>query len=413
MDRCPRPVPLLLLLAACEPAATGPMDEPTGPAAATAPVPDVYDDEPAPDPSIPPALLGGVPYPMPSCAEAAGLPVTFGDELSGELACDDPLTCTQPYLDFLEAAADQGEAPEGIECRQTLAAWMQTVVNGESVYDEVVELPPEQSLGKAILGTTGMGFLFEPAAFWSRPLHVVELSRSVESSFTNTPYERRELVLLDPWVGQVEVLHLLPMDATGPVPTVVVMPGHYESAEDHLIMRQGQYLPENGFAAMILDFRAYGGDADALVAERMLCQGMSLMMVRAYEALLAMKVAAASPESCAQPIGVLGHSGGSAAGNLLLWLEASPAVVHVSDMTTDYAGLHDTPQGVIGVDCEFHPGLAALSHLIHDDAAAPRAIDRVPYGYSPPGEPEWPFLDPYDLRPLDQFVPTFRDYLLP
>jgi len=62
--------------------------------------------------------------------------------------------------------------------------------------------------------------------------------------------------LQDPLLGELELIHLMPEGSTGPRPTILVLPGHAESATYHRDQRYGAYLPEHGFGVLIMSFRA-------------------------------------------------------------------------------------------------------------------------------------------------------------
>jgi hypothetical protein len=362
------------------------------------------------EPLAPP---GREPAPLPVPVAPGGYDVAIGFQgVAAELECPDTNGCVEPYYAFLGRPEVLENAPRIDNCEEVVEEWVRAAIDDRELIDGLPPMQPGETLGDEILQTTRMDFLFDPAAFWARSLTVVERSREDVISDAGVPYELREVLLIDPLVGQVQVEHLLPLPRTGPVPTVVILPGHREDAATHRLQRFGQYLPERGFAVVIVSFRAWDQRADADATEAMLCQGMSMMLLRGYEAMLAMKLALASPESRNQPIGLLGHSGGSMVGNLLAWLPVNPARVHVSDLFGDYRNAGPADDNLPAVDCATHPALSLLSRPINQIQYAPIPVYEVPYGYAVDEEQQDSDPDPRDPAPLQHFAPVFEAFLL-
>jgi hypothetical protein len=408
---------LVALLSACTAAPV----EPEPLVESAEPVPDGAEPTPVEDPLDPTLLYPDGPSGLATFADAEPLTcgvgpadpsVTYGHSLVDPLECEDPLSCVAGYRTFLAMPELDVLAPEFDQCDDVLAGWLSDLVTLGSVEQPAPAPVGGEDVGRAIVEGTNTGFLFDPVRFAARRLHVVELSRRVETTILGDSYEVRQLVLHDPWVGQIHAEHVLPVGAVAPVPTIVILPGHDEQAADHRMARYGQFLPREGFATVTISFRAWNTAADTGTSAETLCRGIPLMMLRAYEAMLLMKFVQAAPESCGAPIGLLGHSGGSLTGNLLGWMPQNPALVHVSDLRSDHSGLRNDEHGEVAFDCEFHPRLNSLSGWINDFGHMPRPIYSVPYGYVPDGDSQdWqPLWD--DLRAMEHFVPVFRHYLL-
>jgi|GEM_PF-5358832 len=350
--------------------------------------------------------------PLPRAVAPGGYDVDVGfRSVVPDLECPDTNGCVEPYYAFLARPEVISAAPRIENCEQVVAGWIQAALDDRELLQGLPPMQPGETLGDEILQTTRMGFLFEPEAFWARSLTVVERSRRDVISDTGSPYELRELLLVDPLVGQVQVEHLLPLPRTGPVPTVVILPGHREDASTHRLQRFGQFLPERGFATVIVSFRAWDQRTDADATEAMLCQGMSMMLLRGYEAMLAMKLALAAPESFNQPIGLLGHSGGSMVGNLLAWLPVNPAWVQVSDLFGDYRNAGPAEDDLPAVDCSTHPALSLLSRSINEVQYAPIPVFEVPYGYAVDDGAQDSDPSPWDPSPVELFAPIFEAFL--
>ena len=107
------------------------------------------------------------------------------------------------------------------------------------------------------------------------------------------------------------------------------------------------------------------------------------MTVRVYEALLGLKFLRGRDEICNDRIGLIGHSGGSVALNLLvrLWPHAK---AYVSDLTAIHFNVGEPLEGhVYGqIADETHPGLARLSGNLNVLDTVETPVLTVPYGYS-------------------------------
>ena len=399
MDRLPPLVLLALpLLIGCP--TTAPVDDDD-----TAPDDDDSgDDDDATDPVDP------------SCSEGAeGLAVTIVDEPGIEPVCQDdwPFWCADGYDTFFDHPQTDLEAWPVADCDAFVQELSDAAALGQTIPLPTVEVSPEDDLGEVILELAHMDFLFDPAAFAERPLEVVITGERETTSGTGAGYRERTLLLRDEFIGEVEALLLLPADGDGPFPTVLAMPGHIEGPVEHRDWRFGQYFPENGFALLIVTFRAYEQPLDHAISVDFLCAGFHLMTFRAYEALVAMKYLLASPLACNSRLGMIGHSGGSIVGGLLVWMQGNPARAFVTDGGSGYYNVDpfDDPEVPWAVDCETHPGLAAISEPLNDYDLAPMPVRSTPYAYGPDfGSDEEPAWD--DLSALDWFIPFFAEQLI-
>ena len=130
---------------------------------------------------------------------------------------------------------------------------------------------------------------------------------------------------------------------------------------------------------MVIGLRAY----DSLEAEHdatlaLLCQGFSLMGLRVYEALVTLEYIVSDSRLSADAVGLVGHSGGSATLNLLVWLSEIPRAL-VTDLHADYFNLKVYMDRHYVLD-ETHPQLHALAPRINDVEALQLPILKVPYG---------------------------------
>jgi len=220
------------------------------------------------------------------------------------------------------------------------------------------------------------------------PLAPAELAREIEAALALEPLRRalreeiavdvtgaseQRVVFHDPYVGTFEGILLLP-DGPGPFPAVLALHGHRDRAETYRDLHHGRDYPAHGIALFMLTLRAMNLDADEQRAwHALLAHGLHLMGARIYEAERALAYLRARPEIDPNRIGLIGHSGGSSLGNLLVRIEPGLAA-YVSDHTVDYRSKHSR-------HCEIVPGLVPLSTLIADFTTAPLPVLRVPYGY--------------------------------
>ncbi|MBJ93530.1 MAG: hypothetical protein CMP23_03545 [Rickettsiales bacterium] len=291
-----------------------------------------------------------------------------------------PSLCNADYLEFSDRAGSLAVPVEN--CGALHAQLAQMWRDGwDQPRPPIPELSAEQ-LTDDLLAVLNLGVLIggdeRHDSLSERPLEVSVLGERDAGG-----YRELELVLRDPLVGSVHGLLLLP-PGEGPFPAVLALPGHGESAAEHRDQRFGWLFPEEGIAALILDTRAYDtGIAEHEASLALLCGGFSLMSVRVYEALLALKFLRGRAEVCNDRIGLIGHSGGSVTGNLLIRLDPELAAF-VSDLTAIYFNVGEPLEGQKWgqIADETHPGLARLSANINDHSTASIPVLEAPYGYA-------------------------------
>jgi hypothetical protein len=291
-----------------------------------------------------------------------------------------PSSCNSDYLQFSRRAAHFSmPVPDCKDMHGELATmWEQ---GWDQPRPPIPGLDPEP-LREDLRATLNIAALIDGdeqhASLDARPLEVVTIGERDGGG-----YRELELVLIDPYVGRFHALLLLPK-GEGPFPAVLALPGHGESAAEHRDNRFGWLFPEEGIAALILDTRGYDtGPAEHEASLALLCGGFSMMTVRIYEALLALKFLRGRTEICNARIGLVGHSGGSVTGNLLIRLW--PGIkAYVSDLTAIHFNVGDPLEGDLHgqIGDETHPGLARLSSNLNMLETAGTPVLTVPYGYS-------------------------------
>jgi len=230
-------------------------------------------------------------------------------------------------------------------------------------------------LRRALTESLNIGFLLDKGTKGLRAPGPQALILREEDMGT---YRRVDMVLRDRAVGDIPLLLAVPT-SEGPFPVVLALPGHGQVPTDVLESLPPEQVTARGMALMVIGLRAY----DSLEAEHdatlaLLCQGFSLMGLRVYETLVAMEYIVSESRLSVDAVGLVGHSGGSATLNLLVWLSGIPRAL-ITDLSTDYFNLKEFGGRHYILD-ETHPQLHALAPRINDVEALQLPILKVPYG---------------------------------
>ena len=286
----------------------------------------------------------------------------------GAQPCLLPGTCDLDYLRFLDLASDEGEPISLQELRDSITA----LAAGDVEYQ--TDPIANEALREVIIEATNLGFLLD--GLDERPLTVREVGEQPFGRGTQL-----DLVLEDPWVGSFQAMLLLPHTDT-PHSGVVAHPGHWEEAWEHRDLRHAFDLVHAGIAVGILDPRTHEADeVESDVTEAMLLAGHSFMAVRVYESLLLRRVLRAHPDIHPERIGLMGHSGGSASGNLAVRVDEDWGA-YASDFVTEY--LYAKPDGTYGDETVplLHPWHQKISQI--STASSPTRLFN--YGYPEGGD---------------------------
>lgn len=170
----------------------------------------------------------------------------------------------------------------------------------------------------------------------------------------------------DPLVGAIEGLLLLPPPGGSAQRAAVVgVHGHNEDAEDFAREYGGYALARAGFVVALPTMRANGeGLCESQAAATLLRSGFSLVGVRLYEVLRVRQWLAARPDVASDRIGLFGHSGGAAVGNVAVRI-TDGFHAYVSDFVSDFAMVEDGPDGPMILD-ETSPALHPYRALLGD-----------------------------------------------
>ncbi len=309
--------------------------------------------------------------PSPACPDSEcsqDSAVDWQEDPGGERPCPVPGACDLDYLRFLDLASEEGTQISPQELQDTIEA----LIGGDVDYQ--TDPVGHEELGAIVIEKTNLGFLLD--GLTDRPLVVREVG---EQPFG---YGRQiDLVLEDPWVGAFQAMLLLP-HTESPHPGVVAHPGHWEESWEHRDLRHARDLVHAGIAVGILDARAHEADEiESEVTKAMLLGGHSFMAVRVYETLLLRRVLRAHPEIHPERIGLMGHSGGSASGNLALRVDVDWQA-YASDFLAEY--LNASPDGsyIDETVPQLHPWFGKINQL----STAPTPSQLFEYGYPEGGE---------------------------
>jgi len=285
----------------------------------------------------------------------------------GSWPCADPATCIEDYLTFLKKAPYSGKGWS----EETIAQMLADIDAGNVPQTDT--LLSSEELARTITEALTIGFLLDGLA--SRELTVTTIR---ESAFPD--HVEKHLLFEDPWVGTFEALFLLP-HGPGPFPAVLALHGHGDSAAVFRDDYHGNEYPARGFAILMLTFRAMGNGLASLteydVTVRFMKKGYALMGMRVYEALLGLKFLRHSSLVDTDRVGLVGHSGGSSAGNLVLRVDRG-LQAYVSDHHVDWAEWEPTFRIV---HCETVPHLYPYSEQINDFSTSVTPVLSVDYGY--------------------------------
>ena len=286
----------------------------------------------------------------------------------------EPVRCNKAYLSFAEREHAHARPVKNCEnlYAELISQWQAQLVPPPSSASRTEGTP---GLRKELLESLNLGFLLREGArgLQAPNPEVLVLREEGQGSF-----RQFDLVLRDKAVGDIPLLLALP-SGEGPFPVVLALPGHGEVPRDVLKSLPPEQITARGMALVVVGMRAY----DSLVAEHdatmtLLCQGFSLMGLRVYEALVAMEYIHTNSKLKGDAVGLVGHSGGSATLNLVVWLSEAPRAL-ITDLRADYFNLRVYMDRYYVLD-ETHPRLRELAPQINDVAALPLPVLEVPYG---------------------------------
>jgi dienelactone hydrolase len=232
-------------------------------------------------------------------------------------------------------------------------------------------LPPVMQLSQdelrtKIIDALNIGFMLD--GLDARPLKVTIF---VEEARGQNGVISKRLIFNDPLVGEFEVLQLEPA-GNKRVPAIIGLHGHYDSPEDFASNYLGDTLAAEGYLVIMPQFRAMGLELDAEeeIGSTLLFGGFHLMAMRVYETLLIEKYLRSLDRVNTAQIGIISHSGGSSAANLVIHLTKGIAA-QVTDYYVEWRDRNFTTSGVSQIHCETVPSLFPLTTTFPEDWSTP------------------------------------------
>ena len=315
-------------------------------------------------------------------------PLDLGDSLrtdrADSLVMEDPSLLDKPqcqpnrakekdYLAIAKLFAGQGLPLSDEE----LSASLRQVETGQVKH---VEGPlSHQELRRALTTALATPLLLEGPEL--RPLRWARLPQT--GDWGQDPRAER-ILLHDPLLGCLSALVLVPPGA-GPFPAVHALHGHAESPEYFATHFFGELFQTKGYVLMVPETRAFdGAKQEDLATRAMLRNGATMMGVRVAEHKMALRYLRSREDVLPGSVGLMGHSGGSTAGNLTIRLGMGYAG-YISDYAGHYHNIVEGSRVLLGgrdllID-ETAPSVFALGLLVNDFSTAEVPILRVPYGY--------------------------------
>ncbi|MDP8257543.1 MAG: hypothetical protein P9M14_17490 [Candidatus Alcyoniella australis] len=275
----------------------------------------------------------------------------------------DPAEEFADYLRFTELAADHARPipPKG------LGKIIDRCLNG--TLGSIAQRVDADQLRAVLLHELNIGFLVQ--GIEQRPL-TVAASQPIE----HPNYLERRLVFDDPFVGRFRALLLRPREA-GPHSAIIARHGHRDDESTFVELYGGRRLAEAGFVVLVLQSRICGADElEDRTARLLLGNGFTLIGLRCYESLLALRYLEQLQGVDNGRIGLVGHSGGSVVNNLTARIDPRFKAV-VIDCPGRWVNVIN---GRI-VD-ETAPGLYPYRKQLNDFSSIPTQTLVVPYGYA-------------------------------
>jgi hypothetical protein len=289
--------------------------------------------------------------------------ISISEDPGADWACAEAGNCAADYLAFPEKAAQWRRPVSEADLEgslQDIAAGKVEVLDGAVAPDE---------LRNAILDNLNMRFLVE--GMEGRALAV-----KIASDLDTGEYRETELLFEDPFVGTFKGILLRPKRG-GVFPGIVAVHGHGDVAAVYRDRYHGAEYPGRGYAILMLTMRAMNIDDDEhSVTMALLVEGFNLIALRAYETMLGISFMRCLSEVDPDRIGLIGHSGGSSTGNLVVRID--PRVqAYVSDHQVNwYSSGEGEPY-----HCETAPALYPWHKRINDFSTSQTPVLQVVYGY--------------------------------
>ncbi len=307
---------------------------------------------------------------------AAGAGVRFDGPATEEMGCQqNEWPCAWPYVSLAE------RFPQHASARRwswgQLSAWVQDA--REQLVEPEWPQPTEPDLHRRIRDELDADWLWWRLGLFggtSSPVRVGPMT----SGNIHRDSDRTHLWIEDEVVLGFPAILLRP-PGPGPHPAVLVIHGHNGDAHQSFDDLGGRQLAEAGFLVFAPTIRVNGASVVEDAVTRVLLEdGFSILALRVYEQLLALRILRAMPDVDPARIGVLAHSGGTAGANLAVRLAPWMAALVTDNECQYYSEGTAQEEPVAEVLDETFPPLYPLhpALLRYEDLPIPAL--RVPYG---------------------------------
>jgi len=277
--------------------------------------------------------------------------------------------CVDGYLQFLEMA----RAGDNAKTEDELKGSFRNADEGRVAQESVT--PKE--LADRLVRILNVDFFWDNIE--SELLHV-----TIAQKREHQNYFEQELLLSNEYVGTWRAILLLPK-GPGPHPAIVALHGHGDSPESFRDRLFGKDYPAHGYAILIPAFRLMcGGASEGKISKELLLHGHSLLGVRCYETLLAVKFLLANKAVDSERLGLIGHSGGSALGNLVFRIDPRFRACVTDNVSTYHRSVSERGGFDDNYFDDMLPGLFPLHEAINDFENIGRPVFEAPYGYRDP-----------------------------
>lgn len=295
--------------------------------------------------------------------------LTICDNLNLNLKCDTTsCNCASDYSEFFHKAKDFSHPISEEELNHRFWEIDQNQVS-------MIQNPiPEGEFKTILFQKMNIEFLIN--GINERPLRVTNVYYEEKEDYTE-----KHLVFEDPYVGKFFGILLTPkVDEITAV--VQALHGHSSDPEDYIKNYFGIEYPKKGmafFSSYIRTMYQCGGNESEL-SKSLLLDGFYLLGLEDYESLLGQKYL--EFEFPNANIGLIGHSGGSSIGDVLIRVNQDYKA-YVSDFYCDFKGVNNGYYSHMT-----NPIMWPYTVLINNFAGASVPVLSVPYEYEDPNTGE-------------------------
>lgn len=281
--------------------------------------------------------------------------------------------CVGDYLDLGDRYPEVG-VPTTVEELEAELRAIDPELDGQNP-DPALLRGPTEGLSQEVLSAMGGCWLRGVAD--GDPLWITVTDEQERPGFVE-----QELVFEDDVAGPFGAILLLPASSSAPAPALVVLPGHGENAAEWISLYHGERYPQRGIALLVLSPRAMCVDENEDRAARaLLAAGSSVLAMRMYESVRALRFLQALPQVDGARVGLMGHSTGSISANAIARTNAGFRAL-VSDLEGNYYAYINRPLMADVMAPRVYPWSTVINDL--DDSDVPSL--RVGYAYGVPNE---------------------------